>query len=182
MAKNKVTITGVGKARDNALKFLGNTFKDKEFLESYATDAENYIRNSTRARKDEYTQEPIKESTIKRRKSLIKSGNSFDQKIVSPKKSNLSMSGQLLESIKHRINLSVGEIVLYLNPYRKPYKGVKGQDLETKTNTQINRDLEKQGRKFFFISNKLQALLESKIAAQLRKKLALYNKVVRKLS
>jgi hypothetical protein len=74
-------------------------------------------------------------------------------------------------------------VILYLLDPRKPYKGVKGQDLENKkTNNQIKDDLEAQDRRFLFISDKLKILLESKIAQNIRKKLSLYNRINRKLN
>lgn len=179
----KVTIKGIPEARDNALKFLKNTVKDKQFLDSLGQETANQIRNRTRARLEEYKQATITKPTIKRRESLIRSGNAFDPQIVTARKSNLSLSGQLLGAIKYRINQSINVISIYIDSKRNPYRGAKGQNLENKkSNNQIKDELEERGRRFFFISEKLNTLLTSKIAQQLRRKLSLYNKIVRKLS
>lgn len=194
----KVTIKGIPEARDNALKFLQNTVKDKKFLDEIGQLTADQIRNRTRARKgvltkdspdfgspgvDDYRQPKLKDSTIERRKSLIRSGNAFDPQIVTAKKSNLSLSGQLLDAIKYRVNQGINVISIYIDSKRNPYRGAKGQNLENKkSNNQIKDELEERGRRFFFISDKLNTLLTSKIAQQLRRKLSLYNKIVRKLS
>lgn len=179
----KVKITGIKQAGQNFKKFLNRSIQESDLLKDVGSTAETQIRNRTRARLEEYKQDDIRDSSKKRRKSLIKSGNAFNNAIVKDTRSNLSLSGQLLESIKHRIGNLQSLVILYLENNRKPYKGVKGQDLENrKTNTEIKNDLEKQGRFFLFISDKLKAQLESRIAQQLRKKLTLYNKIIRKLS
>jgi hypothetical protein len=92
------------------------------------------------------------------------------------------MSGQLLDAIKFRVNNSISEVTIFLSQKREAYKGRFKDKLENKKNNiEIKNDLEDQGRKFFFISDKLTALLESKIASELRRKLALYNKIKRSL-
>jgi hypothetical protein len=182
--KTTVKITGISQARDNALKFINSTTKDREFLDFVGQTAADQIRSAVRAggRTDPaYFQPPLEDSTVDRRKTLIKQGNSFDQKIVNPNRSNLSMSGQLLDSIYFRINESISTVVLLIKKQRNPYKGKSGQPLENKDNVEIKDDLEKRGFKFFFISEKLNTLLENKITQQLRRKLSLYNKIVRKL-
>jgi hypothetical protein len=50
-----------------------------------------------------------------------------------------------------------------------------------KTNVEVKDDLEKKGRFFFFISDKVTALLEAKTSEFVRKKLDTYNKLRRKL-
>jgi len=207
LAKNKVTITGIGKARDNALKFLGNTFKDYSFLSDFGKEAASQIVKRTQDGREEYKQKPLTESTIISRE-ILSVDNSFGP-FGSAKKSNLTMSGQLLRSISSKVETSTSTVTVFIqngtrykyiipnsitalayskrnkelrNKYFAIWNTMKQQGSSKSTNSDIKKSLEEKGRKFFFISNKLQALLESKIAAQLRKKLALYNKVVRKLS
>jgi hypothetical protein len=180
--KATVKISGITEAKNSALKFLNETAKDKSFLDSIGQLTADQIRNRTRAGLDEYKQDDITTYTKDRRAALIKSGNAFDSKIVKPNKSNLSMSGQLLDAIKFRVNNSISEVTIFLSQKREAYKGRFKDKLENKKNNiEIKNDLEDQGRKFFFISDKLTALLESKIASELRRKLALYNKIKRSL-
>ncbi len=182
--KTSVKITGIGAARDNALKFINNTTKDSQFLKEIGQEAVIQIAAATRSggRTDPaYVQPTLKDSSVERRKTLIKQGNSFNSRIVSPKRSNLSMSGQLLDSMISKVNSAIGQIIISINKQRKPYKGKSGQDLENKDNLEIKNDLEKRGFRFFFLSDKINLLLENKIAQQLRRKLSLYNKITRKL-
>lgn len=182
MAKRtSVRITGIDNARKSAQKFLTNLAGDDKMLNMLGILASDQIRNRTRARLEDYKQDEITSGTVDRRKSLIKGGNSFDNKIVTPKRSNLSLSGQLLGSISHRIDKLKSEVVLFINRPRKAYKGIRKPELENlKDNLEIKQDLEKQGRKFFFISEKLEALLQSRILTELRKQLSIYNKIIRK--
>lgn len=183
--KTKVKISGTAQAKASALQFLNNTVKDTEFLNQMGQLTADQIRNRVRASKvdPEYAQKELKEISIAIRKDLIKEGNSFDSKIVKADRSNLSMTGQLLDAITYRINQSLGEISIFLKTARKPLKFKNGRNIDgSKSNVEIKNELESKGRKFLFISERLKAQLESRITAELRRKLALYNKIRRKLS
>lgn len=181
--KATVKITGLKQAKDNALKFLNESKKDSKILETEGQFAADQIRNRTRARLEEYKQDPITKGTIKRRESLIRSGNFLDERLTRPKQSNLTLSGQLLKAITYKVNSAFSEIILFLNPTRRAYKGARGFDLENlKDNNEIRKDLESRGRKFFFISERLRTNLENRLAKELKRRLAIYNKIKRKLS
>lgn len=180
--KSSVKIRGIGNVRDNLLKVINNSIKDKSFLDDVGTLAADQIRNRTRGRLEEYKQPDLKDSTTKRRKALIGAGNALDQRLSRPKQSNLTLSGQLLASITHRVNQTQASISLFLNNQRQPYTGVRGKPLENKSNNEIKSSLEKLGRKFLFVSVKLKAQLESKITQQIRRNLSTYNRIRRKLS
>ena len=94
--KATVKITGLKQAKDNA---LNESKKDSKILETEGQFAADQIRNRTRARLEEYKQDPITKGTIKRRESLIRSGNFLDERLTRPKQSNLTLSGQLLKAI-----------------------------------------------------------------------------------
>ncbi len=82
--KATVKITGLKQAKDNALKFLNESKKDSKILETEGQFAADQIRNRTRARLEEYKQDPITKGTIKRRESLIRSGNFLDECLTRP--------------------------------------------------------------------------------------------------
>lgn len=181
--KTVVKFTGIKTARDNALEFLNKSTKDPKFLTSVAEVTVDQIQKAVRSagRVDSaYFQPPLSDSTIKRRETLIKQGNAYNTTIVTPKRSNLSMSGQLMDSISYRINQSLSEITLFLKRPRTAYKGKNGQPLENKDNVEIKRDLEKRGYKFFFVSDKINTLLVNRISKSLSRLLKLYDKVKRK--
>jgi hypothetical protein len=205
--KAVVTIKGVGAAQANALKFLNNVAKDKRILDSIGADLADQIHKRTAARLDEYKQKPLAESTVVSR-DIATRVNNLDQ-LTKPKTSNLTLSGQLLSSIKNKSDTAAAQIIIFLkegrNKLKKPTlnqikeiaksKPKKKQGFyyaighlmmqskdENKNNTEIKNDLEKQGRKFLFMSDKLQTMLEVKLRQQIAKQLSLYNKVKRKLT
>ncbi len=207
--KASVKITGVSQARDSALKFLSQSVKGKELLNKLGQEAADQIRNRTRGRLEEYRQKEITEVTKAVRQVYLENfGGKGD--LSRPKTSNLTLSGQLLDAIKFRVNESAANITIYLEDSRFVNKLTKtrkeiiqatkfGKNKEknkllgiaasiladqkpSKSNKEINKDLESRGRKFFFLSPKLNALLESKIADELRRQLSIYNKIKRKLS
>jgi hypothetical protein len=181
--KTVVKITGIAQARDNALKFLNQTKKDSKILNTEGQFAADQIRNRTRGRLEEYKQNPITKGTSKRRESLIKSGNFLDERLTRPKQSNLTLSGQLLGAITYKINSAFSEIIIFLNPTRKAYRGARGFDLEnSKDNVEIKKDLESRGRRFLFLSDRLRTNLENRLVKELKRRLDLYNKIKRKLS
>lgn len=184
MAKKAVVkITGLGQAKDNALKFLNSTKKDSKILNTEGQFTADQIRNRTRGRQEEYKQNPITKGTSKRRESLIKSGNFLDERQTKPKQSNLTLSGQLLGAITYKINSAFSEIIIFLNPDRRPYKGARGFELENlKDNNEIKKDLESRGRKFLFLSERLRINLENRLVKELKRRLSIYNKIKRKLS
>lgn len=183
--KAKVKITGARKARENATKFLTEFTNSKENLNFLGKLASDQIRSRVRSagRQDkEYKQPNFSTSTPDIRERLIRAGNSFNSTIVKAKRSNLSMSGQLLDAIKWTITQARGEVTLLLNSSRRKYKGLRKAQLDGATsNIEVKEDLEKRGFRFFFISKNLSTLLETKIAQQLRQKLSLYNKIIRRL-
>jgi hypothetical protein len=181
--KASVKITGIGDARNSILKFLNDQAKGKDILNELGQVTADQIRNRTRARLEEYKQPELQPSTVDRRKQLISYGNAFSSKVVTPKKSNLSLSGQLLESIKYKIDTAKAIVEIYISPARLPYAGKRKPLLDnSKDNLEIKKDLEKLGRNFFFISDKLKAQLEARIAAALRRKLSIYRSLRSKLN
>jgi hypothetical protein len=182
--KTTVKITGTEKAKKSALAFINDFKKSEQFLNDLGAEAVRQIQARTRSggRVDpEYLQPELTKYTKEQRERLIRAGNSFDPNIVKKNRSNLSLSGQLLNAIFHVISTASGEITIKLNEFRRQYKGIRKAELELKQdNKEIKKDLESRGFKFFFISEKLAILLENKIAQELRRKLSLYNKILRK--
>lgn len=205
--KAQVIITGVGSAQKNAIKFLYDSVKDRKLLQSLADDLKLQIQKRTTAGLDEYKQKPLTESTIISRELLL-DVNSPDV-FTKPSRSNLTLTGQLLGSIRSKVDLASFNIVLFLTETRYKYlppskeaitrvaaskpKSKRGfyhaigelmlqKPPTNKSNKEIKEDLEKQGRRFLFMSAKLQAQLEKNLTTQIRKQLSLYNKVKRKLS
>lgn len=177
MAKKPVTVTikGLGKARGNFQDFIKKFEKDPEIMKDIAELTTEQIKLRTRGRLDEYKQPELKKSTVARRKDLIAIGNGSE--FSKPKQSNLTLSGQLLDSIAYIINNAAGKIKFYLNDPRKPYLGLSGKNLETKTNTEIKNDLETRGFRFMFISESLNARLQNRLKQIFRRRLSNFKKL-----
>jgi hypothetical protein len=173
--KSSVKITGVDKISKNFGKFLRATEKDQAMLTDIAITAREQIIKRTQGRLEEYKQPDLSESWVKRRKRLIEVGNGSN--LSAPNRSNLTLSSQLLNALTFRLNLADGVMNFFLKDYRKPYRGVKGGELENKTNTEIKADLAQQGREFMFISERLKAQLQTRIIRNLRKRLSIFKKL-----
>lgn len=179
MAKTKAEIIGLDTVTKNLKTFIKNVVKEKDILNELGDTASKQISLQTKSKQKDYRQPDLKKSSIKRRESLIKQGNGSE--FAKPKQSNLTLSGQLLNALTYKINQSTGFITLFFKEGRRPYKGKSGQSLEQKTNREIVQDLDARGFKFFFISDRLKAQLESKLKAYIRRKLSNYKKLKRSL-
>lgn len=179
MAKIKARITGIDQVTERFQAFLKNAIKDESTLKTIAAESVDQIKKRTRGRQTDYFQAPLEDSTIARRITLIKQGNGSE--FADPKISNLTLSGQLLNAIRFEIESAKSLIKFSLSDKRRPYKGAKGQDLETKTNNEIRKDLESRGFPFFYLSEKLKARLQSKLKAEVRRQLQNYKKIKRSL-
>lgn len=121
MAKKAfVKITGITQARDNALKFLNQTKKDSKILETEGKFAADQIRDRTEGRQEQYKQNDLKNVTVEARK--IYAGFYDTSPLAIPKRSNLTLTGQLLGAIKHKVNSAASEIIIYLSDNRRNRK------------------------------------------------------------
>lgn len=179
MKKINAQIKGIDSVTANLKRFLTEAIKDEQTLQAVAKEVVDQVQKRTRARLEEYKQPKIQKTTVERRKTLIRQGNSSE--FAEASRSNLTLSGQLLNSIRFATEKAKSLIRFSLSDFRRPYKGKRGQDLENKTNTEIKEELESRGFKFLFISDKLRARLQSKLKAEIRRQLQNYRKLRRSL-
>ncbi len=207
--KTQVKITGTKSAQASALKFLNDSKKDKTLLSEVAETYVDQIQKRTRSRLDEYKQPELKESTKLSRELYEAAGNSlYAPAQATPSKSNLTFTGQLLNSFRYKIDQASAVISLFLidTRYRlipptqsqtaslaatkpKAKRGryfalaehIRNNPEKQKTNNEIKDDLESIGFRFFFRSKKIDDIVNSIIVKNLRKQLQLYNKVRRRL-
>jgi hypothetical protein len=182
LKKAKIKITGIPEQKEILLKVLNKAIKDPALLNELGQIAVDQIKRGTRGRLDVYKQPSLLTDTKDTRERLIRAGNAFDRNIVKqPSTSNLSMSGQLLNAIYYRVNQALGTITLLIRSPRTPYKGIRKAQLEgSLDNNEVKDNLETIGRKFFFISDKVKAILESKVKAKLRSALDIYKSIKRR--
>lgn len=213
MVNAKVSITGLDAVKASMTKFLTTALNDKILLTDVAELTKDQIVKRTQGRQEEYKQKNLKPVTIEARKILMDiNGHSGFAK---PTISNLTLTGQLLESVSYKILQASAKIVFYLKDYRYDllplsqaekkvrYNQIIDQDHNAtnksrkdskdkarinalfiaakkpkhKTNTEIKKDLEQRGFRFFFLSENLQALLKNRIKQEFRRKLSNYKKL-----
>lgn len=78
----------------------------------------------------------LADSTIENRRRLARTNQT--DKNYSPKKSNLTLTGQLVRSIKAKINLTRGELIIEPTGSRRPYRGVNKR---LKQSVRTNKEL-----------------------------------------
>lgn len=174
MSKTNVKITGFTEMSKKLTTYIENVAKDQEMITDIGKHIVTQIRARTASGVDkEYKQPPITKGTIKRRESLMKAGNTppSDLSRVLPRTSGLTLSGQLLNSLRFEINASLQFIRISIADFRRPYRGVRKEQLETKTNTEIKDDLESRGRKFFFLSDQLREQVQNILSRKIREKI-----------
>lgn len=179
MAKTSAKIVGLDQVQRRLKTFIKSTEGDPRLLTEVANVTRDEILRRTRSRLDEYKQPKLQDSTVKRRKELIAIGNGSE--FSKPSRSNLTLSGQLLDSIAYTISTSRGVIQFFLKKNRVPYLGISGKNLKTKTNPEIKNDLEKRGFRFFFISDSLASQLSNRIKQSFRRRLANFKKLNKNL-
>lgn len=118
--KATVKITGIAQARDSALKFLNTTKKDSKILNTEGQFTADQIRDRTEGRLEEYKQKDLANVTVEARK--IYAGFYDTSPLAVPKRSNLTLTGQLLGAIKHKVNSAASEIIIYLSDNRRNRK------------------------------------------------------------
>lgn len=99
-------------------------------------------------------------------------------------KSNLTFTGELLDSLTHKVTQTTGRVTLYFNGKHKRYKGVNGSFIgEEQTNSEIAAKLNADPRfHFLFVSKDLERILKETILRGMRRQLSNYRKVKRLLS
>lgn len=209
----KVEITGIESAEKRMRTFLNAAINDKELLTEIAQVGRDEIAKRTEARQEEYKQKDLKPLTIEARRILLDINGSTG--FARAERSNLTLTGQLLNSISFKINQTKSQITYYLKDYRSKlqpltkaertqrYHQILDKDhnatnanrkdpkdkyrlsalfltskpQKEKTNTEIKRELEQRGFRFFFLSESLQAQLQNRIKQAFRRKLSNFKKL-----
>lgn len=185
MSKTSVKITGVrdiAAATQKAINLI-NTDKDL-FNDLGQTVVSRIVGNAKNGQNiDKKNFKDVSESWRTRRQRLA-TVNSTDPAFLSSKskKSNLTFSGQLLNSFKYKLNMTALTIGFYFAGSRTPYKGIKKPVLAgLKTNEELAKQIEKT-RPFVFVSQKLNELLTLKVIKALRRNLRNYKRLSKVLN
>lgn len=182
MAKNAVVkITGVKKVGDNLKKIVAAAVSDREHLESLAVVVQKSIVGNARSGKDPDGNKfkPLSDSWIERKSKLSKVNNTSE--FYRKRKSNITFTGQLLDSFKYKVVQATLTINFFFDGFRKPYKGLRKEALETPaTNKQLASEIE-QVRPFVFVGDKTRDILVNLIRRKIRQQLTNFRKLNRLL-
>lgn len=159
----KVKILNIDKVLNKIEELFDKDVRNKELMEEIGDFSVTRIQAETRLGNDltkqtKSKQPRLADSTIRIRKLVeagkIKPGNRFyfkpDGTFFQPTKSNLTATGQMLESLDGRVT-RVGEVVVEPTGSRD---GSLQVDSEFKTNKALARDLADRGRVFLGLDAK----------------------------
>ena len=114
----------------------------------------------------------LTESYVKQKKYLEKYGNNTGINYRSSKKSNLTMSGQLLESIKYFYDKTKLAIRITPTGIHMPYRGNNGEIGVMIDNLELATYVNKR-RRFMLLGNKNYKVIANMIKKSLRRTLAI---------
>lgn len=99
-------------------------------------------------------------------------------------KSNLTFTGEFLDSMKHKVAVTTGRVTIFFQGMHKRYRGVNGDLVgEETSNAEIAAKLNGDPRfHFLFVSKDLERILKETILRGMRRQLSNYRKVKRLLS
>ncbi len=166
----KVNIKGIPQLSEALKKFINESLAKEEVLQRVGLIGRDAIIAKTRTGKSLPTngkQKALAPSTVKSRERLAKTN--AVQETFSAKRSNLTLTGQLLESIKVLANTSKAEVVLVPKGARKPYVNKNGKPQKrTPTNEQVATYLAEKGFTFMGIDDPTKKQMVKAVKAFLR--------------
>lgn len=166
------------KQKKRVMDLIEKVRKDDRWKDDAAKIAIRNIQIETRLGKnvkDDSKQPPLAQSTIEQRKTLSQSnskGTSYGDA-----KSNLTLTGQLLESLKRTDHKT--KVIIEPTESRKPYKYPSGKSAKRKhtpDNKQLAQYLKEQGRTFLGYNEKMKKAIKKKLVEHVRRHLKDLNK------
>lgn len=146
-------------------------FEDKRLLEPVADIAIKDIQRNTKATRgfnksgDRDKLPGISEEWIERRKKL--SGTNATTGVYSPRRSNLSFTGQLLDSLKAKFRGR--KITIEPTGTRTPYKNLKGGQSSPVENKIVAKGLQDMGFIFLGVDEKTTKKIKTEITRFIRR-------------
>jgi hypothetical protein len=176
MMMAKVRFTNFKQVFDNITTVFEDTKKSKEMLNAIGKLIRDRIKTETQKGKalpvinqdgSAGRQPPLSREYIKQRVQ-IKDGDTQVEPspLMRPRKSHLTLTGQLLESLDYDIDRSKGEVVV------KP----TGKRDDGKTNVEVTEDLATRGRTYLGLDNKGIDRVRQLVIRELNRNIRLFNK------
>lgn len=171
----ELKIKGIKRLEEKLIAVLKEIENDKETLQIIGKTARDYIVASTKAGKDAYKVADVEPDTAITRNEL-KKFNETDP--TYRKNKSLTFTGQLLNSLTFK--LAESAITLFFEGDHNPYKGPNGIIGRSKPNSEIAKYVQNK-RPFLFLSDRLKKQLESSLVRQTRRKISIYQALLRRL-
>lgn len=154
---SKVTIKGLPQVKESVQKLFESIRTDKELLTEIGANLVVQTQAFNRAGKTPSGgkhENQISDEWIER-KERLKTVNNVSE-YYREGASNLTFTGQLLRSIKFKINQASGSVSLFMSGARKPYKNLDGTLVkDVPTNDELRGYLEKKGWKIFGLNKQI---------------------------
>ena len=177
--KTKVTITGVKEIKERLLKVARAGIESDETLKEVGNIVQKSIVGAARSGKDpegnKFT--PLSKSWIERKQKLssVNTTSSF----YSKSRSNITFTGQLLDSFKFVINKSQLSLRFFFDGVRKPYRGLRKAELDgIETNKELAARIE-ETRPFVILSKKAEQMIIILVKRKIRQQLSNFKKLSR---
>lgn len=176
----RAQIKGIKNLEETTKKIVRAGIEDKETMQQAGQIIQRSIVGSARTGKnpDGESFKPLSKAWIKRKARLseVNTTSEFYKK----SRSNLSFTGQLLDSFSFSINKNI--LSFFFKGNRKPYKGIFKAQLEgPATNAELAESIEKE-RPFVFLGDKPGKQVTIMIIRQIKRKLRDFKRVSKLLS
>jgi len=177
LGKTSVKITGVKELGASAIKVLRAGIENDEALTELGDVVKKNIVGNARTGKDSNGNplKPLSKSWIDRKSQLAKANtpSAFYRK----NKSNLTFTGQLLDSFTFRVVKSKLLLEFFFSGMRKPYRGLKKEALDgAKTNKELAAKLE-EDRPILIVGDKTREILFNLVRRKLRQQLSNFKRL-----
>lgn len=147
MAQFKTKVPSLANVRSNVKKIFSEVVKDPDTLNEIGSTLVDQNKKAIRSGVDvggsllTKTRLPKLSPKWVERKEKLRSTNEASE-YYRKGASNLTFTGQLVDSIKHKIEQSKGTVVIFISGKRKPYKNLKGRnEKDNPSNEEVAQDL-----------------------------------------
>ncbi len=166
----EIKLKNTAKVKASVFKKLNELIRDEGVLTAVADTITNEIKSGKNPKTGK-NYKALKASTIKHRKYLSR-GNPTDKK-YSPRRSNLTITGELLNGLMSRINVAKSIITVLYKGSHPGYKTLSGKKIKGSggNRAKIADHLADQGRPTLIFSERIKKLSIKNMQKALRRAL-----------
>ena len=157
---------------DSIIKKIQDIIKDKDFLDAIGTDIVFIFKGTTRTGKNiagkKFKFKNKKKATMRREK-IAKYNPTHE--VFSPGRANVTITGELVDSITHKVDSNSSAITITVEGDHKGYRNKNGTTGKTVPNKKILKGLQEKGFTILIESEKINEKITKKIKEELRRRL-----------